>query len=124
MSAKAVREFDGKNIISHWLLKAPVVGDLTLDPNFIAPSVRIAQVKLDDDYTAETLPARVQEALDRAERLNPWLLTEKLVAKPDQLIKRRGKSGLLLLNATWDKVKEWITSHAGKEIAVSDIFIN
>ena len=30
-----------------------------------------------------------------------WLMKEKLVVKPDQLIKRRGKSKLLLLNADW-----------------------
>lgn len=38
----------------------------------------------------------------------------KLVAKPDQLIKRRGKAGLLALNKTWEEAKPWIAEKAGK----------
>jgi ATP citrate (pro-S)-lyase len=52
------------------------------------------------------------------ERTHPWLLTEKLVVKPDQLIKRRGKSGLLLLDADWQQVKQWVMERAGKMIQV------
>ena len=43
-----------------------------------------------------------------------WVYTTKLVAKPDQLIKRRGKAGLLALNKTWDQSKAWISERAGK----------
>ena len=39
---------------------------------------------------------------------HPWLKTEKLVAKPDQLIKRRGKGGLITLNKDWDETKQWV----------------
>jgi hypothetical protein len=46
--------------------------------------------------------------------LPSWVFTTKLVAKPDQLIKRRGKAGLLALNKTWDEAKPWITHKAGK----------
>ena len=35
---------------------------------------------------------------------NPWLLSNKLVCKPDQFIKRRGKLGLVILDAVWDDV--------------------
>jgi len=35
---------------------------------------------------------------------NPWLLSNKLVCKPDQFIKRRGKSGLVILDANWNDV--------------------
>jgi len=31
-----------------------------------------------------------------------------LVAKPDQLVKRRGKLGLIQLKVTFDQVTEWI----------------
>ena len=37
--------------------------------------------------------------LSKLPERHPWLLTTPLVVKPDQLIKRRGKSGLILLNA-------------------------
>lgn len=63
----------------------------------------------------QTQLARVFAALERSE---PWLLTEKLVVKPDQLIKRRGKLGLLGINLDWAHVKQWISERAGKEIQV------
>lgn len=49
---------------------------------------------------------------------NPWLLTEKLVVKPDQLIKRRGKAGLLAVNKGWEEVKAWIMERMQREIMV------
>ncbi len=54
--------------------------------------------------------------LDQAEVTYPWLLQPgaKFVAKPDQLIKRRGKSGLLALNKTWPEAKAWVAERAGK----------
>ncbi|KAI5295008.1 glutathione synthetase ATP-binding domain-like protein [Ascosphaera atra] len=58
--------------------------------------------------------------LDAAETTYPWLLAPgtSLVAKPDQLIKRRGKSGLLCLNKSWAECRAWIEERAGKEIDV------
>jgi hypothetical protein len=58
----------------------------------------------------------VRGVLDAAEATYPFLLQPgaKFVAKPDQLIKRRGKSGLLKLNATWPEAKEWIEARANK----------
>lgn len=47
------------------------------------------------------------------------MFTTKLVVKPDQLIKRRGKAGLLALNKSWDEAKEWISARAGKPQKVS-----
>jgi len=38
-----------------------------------------------------------------------------LVAKPDQLIKRRGKLGLIAVNKNYQQVKEWIGSRMSKE---------
>jgi len=37
-----------------------------------------------------------------------WLTTENLVVKPDQLIKRRGKNKLVLVNVNFDQAKRWI----------------
>lgn len=52
---------------------------------------------------------------------NPWLQDTKLVAKPDQLIKRRGKGGLLLLDATWDEVVAWVGERMGREVTVDGV---
>lgn len=60
----------------------------------------------------------LEEAFVAAESLHPWLLNSKLVVKPDQLIKRRGKNGLLGINLKWDAVKDWIRVRAGKPFKV------
>ncbi|CAH2062283.1 unnamed protein product, partial [Iphiclides podalirius] len=46
---------------------------------------------------------------------NPWLTKEQLVVKPDQLIKRRGKLGLVGVNKSAADVRRWLSEHAGKE---------
>ncbi|KAI5297004.1 hypothetical protein KEM56_005156, partial [Ascosphaera pollenicola] len=69
-----------------------------------------------------TFPNGVEPAsvFAAAEKSFPWLLdpAARFVAKPDQLIKRRGKSGLLALNVTWDEAKAWVAQRAAKEINV------
>lgn len=45
---------------------------------------------------------------------NPWLNTEKLVVKPDQLIKRRGKLGLIKVNVDFPEVKSWVIERMGQ----------
>ena len=51
----------------------------------------------------------------------PWVLTTKLVVKPDQLIKRRGKGGLILLNADWAGVQAWVGERMGKPVTVEGV---
>ncbi|KAJ2716610.1 ATP citrate lyase subunit 1 [Coemansia spiralis] len=124
MSAKAVREYDGKLLLAHYLLQAPTVAAEQPVAAFAQPQTRLAQVNLAHVSTAEPadkIASAVEAALERAERLNPWLTSTKLVAKPDQLIKRRGKSGLLLLNAEWAAVKQWIRERAVTEVSVGAI---
>ena len=50
--------------------------------------------------------------------LPEWVFTSKLVGKPDQLIKRRGKAGLLCLNKDWQTTAQWIEERAGKPVTV------
>jgi ATP citrate (pro-S)-lyase len=50
-----------------------------------------------------------------------WLAKEKLVVKPDQLIKRRGKSKLLLLNADWKDAEKWIKERMSKPVTVGTV---
>ena len=77
--------------------------------NFTYPAPRVAQISW--DYATNAITPDTQ--------LPGWVFTSKLVAKPDQLIKRRGKAGLLALNKTWDEAKEWISARAGKPQQVS-----
>ncbi|KAJ2086201.1 ATP citrate lyase subunit 1, partial [Coemansia sp. S142-1] len=124
MSAKAIREYDGKLLLAHYLQQSPTMAATQPTAAFAQPQTRLAQVNLSEVNTTDSddkISAAVEAALSRAEQLNPWLASTKLVAKPDQLIKRRGKSGLLLLNADWAQVKEWIRERAVKEVAVGEI---
>ncbi|KAJ2156132.1 ATP citrate lyase subunit 1 [Coemansia sp. RSA 552] len=124
MSAKAIREYDGKLLLANYLLQSPTLAQTKPAAGFVQPATRLAQVDLAHVSTsepAEKITEEVEAALARAERLSPWLLTTKLVAKPDQLLKRRGKSGLLLLNADWATVKQWISERAVKEVSVGTI---
>ncbi|KAK5827519.1 citrate synthase-like protein [Linnemannia elongata] len=126
MSAKAVREYDGKLLLAHWLLRTPIPATSvsTTGSKFVQPATRLAHIKI-DTALLNTEPTvfgqHVQTLLDHLEQIHPWLLTSKLVAKPDQLIKRRGKSGLLLLNADWAQVRTWIAAHAGKDVVVDSV---
>ena len=66
--------------------------------------MRVAQVAWDPETNSITPDSQ----------LPGWTFNTRLVAKPDQLIKRRGKAGLLALNKTWDEAKLWIAQRAGK----------
>ncbi len=44
-----------------------------------------------------------------------------MVVKPDQLIKRRGKNGFILLDAPWDEARRWISERMKTEITVDDV---
>ena len=51
-----------------------------------------------------------------------WLNTERLVVKPDQLIKRRGKNKLILVDADYDQAKAWIDEESKAPITVYGSF--
>lgn len=117
MSAKSIFEADGKAILNYHLTRAPVIKPSPLPkPTTHNPSPRLASLYFPED-------ADVKAVLDQAEVTYPWLLQAgaKFVAKPDQLIKRRGKSGLLALNKTWPEAKAWVAERAGKEQQVEHV---
>lgn len=124
MSAKAIREYDGKLLLAHWLLRTPIpaASISATGSKFVQPATRLAHVGIDTGFLTtdkSVFAQHMQSLLDNLEQIHPWLLTHKLVVKPDQLIKRRGKSGLLLLNVDWTEVRAWILERAGTEVAVS-----
>jgi ATP citrate (pro-S)-lyase len=105
MSAKAIREYHGKKLASRWLSKYS--GDIRYDLEDRCLLITSASIAEDPSGSFDTLAV-----------LNPWLLTTKLVVKPDQLIKRRGKAGLLGINKTWPEVVAWIKEKMNKECQV------
>lgn len=117
MSAKSITEADGKAIINYHLTRAPVIKPSPLPPSTTHnPPPRLAVLHFPEDAT-------VKAVLDQAEVTYPWLLQEgaRFVAKPDQLIKRRGKSGLLALNKPWAEARQWVESRAGKRQQVETV---
>ncbi|KAI8818369.1 citrate synthase-like protein [Fimicolochytrium jonesii] len=152
MSAKPIREFDGKHLLAYWLPrlshpsqgigattgsatspatsngehsvksngKASLPSPTATSPTnpaatFLAPN-RMVHLAFDTSLLVneQQFQNHVLEVFDIAEKENPWVLSQKLVCKPDQLIKRRGKNGLLGINLDWAGVKEWISKRAGK----------
>jgi ATP citrate (pro-S)-lyase len=105
MAAKAIREYDGKAILHYHLDRASSASPPILASLFFPEGSNINGV------------------LDHAETVYPWLLKKdaRFVAKPDALIKRRGKSGLLALNKAWPEIREWIAARAGKTTRVEGV---
>ena len=91
MSAKAIREATGKDLINRKL----AVGTNAAKCRFVS---------IDETTNWGTLAADY-----------PWLKTEKLVVKPDQLIKRRGKLGLIKVNADFATCKQWVLERMNKD---------
>lgn len=117
MSAKSILEADGKAILNYHLTRAPVIKPTPLPASSTHnPPPKLASLYFPAD-------ADVKGVLDQAEVTYPWLLVpgSKFVAKPDQLIKRRGKSGLLALNKPWAEAREWIEARAGKPVMVETV---
>ena len=50
----------------------------------------------------------------------PFSSDIKLVGKPDQLVKRRGKLGLVELNMTWDETIIWLNKIIGRKLIVNN----
>jgi ATP-citrate lyase beta-subunit len=97
MAQKGIREYDGKRVMFEWLAKE--------FPQMKARASKLALV------TPESKEKEVLSA-------NPWLKTEKLVVKPDQLFGKRGKHGLVLLNADWKGAWKWIQERMHKTVTV------
>jgi ATP citrate (pro-S)-lyase len=74
-------------------------------------------------YTIENkfLSIGPQTDLKKLPITHKWLTQGKLVVKPDQLIKRRGKSKLLLLNADWKEAEKWIKERMNKPVTVGTV---
>ncbi|KDN37242.1 ATP-citrate synthase [Tilletiaria anomala UBC 951] len=112
MSSKAIREFDAKLLVNYWLPRSPLVHEnAAVSTSFVAPQPKVAQISWDPETGA----------LTAEQTLPSWVFNTKLVAKPDQLIKRRGKAGLLKLNCDWPEAKQWIQERAGKPQKVETV---
>jgi ATP citrate (pro-S)-lyase len=114
MSAKAIREFDGKHLLNYWIQQE------NPSATFLPPA-HLLSLKFDLgllEVSKKAFDDHVKTILNASEKSHAWLKTTQLVCKPDQLIKRRGKNGLLGINLDWAGVKKWIAERAGTVIHV------
>lgn len=102
MSAKAVREHKGKKLLARH------VRELSDGKHVV------------DDRSVLVTPGTDLDALSETE---PWLARDGqlLVVKPDQLIKRRGKAGLVGIKLTFDQAKEWIRKRMNTDITIDGV---
>lgn len=101
MAHKAIREADGKRMLAR-LFKNYSNGEFDISDKVVTVGPDTDMMKLPDK--------------------NEWLTREKLVVKPDQLIKRRGKNKLILVGANYDQAKEWIREKSKGPITVHGKF--
>jgi len=100
MAQKPIREYNAKNMLAkYW---EEYVG---AEPKL---STKVAQVAPDTD-------------LGKLAKDHPWLTKDKLVVKPDMLMGKRGKHGLILLDADWKGVQKWLGEKRGKEATVGGV---
>ncbi len=97
MAQKGIREYDAKRMLATQL------------PSYLGGGL---------SYEGKVALAGPETNLDELAKANPWLKNEKLVVKPDQLFGKRGKHGLLLLDADWKKAKSWIASKMNSKTKV------
>ncbi|HOK58432.1 MAG TPA: ATP citrate lyase citrate-binding domain-containing protein [Methanothrix sp.] len=99
MAQRGIREFDAKRLLARFL------------PEY-----------LDDfDYRGEVALIGPETDLDRTVFENPWILEKRLVVKPDQLFGKRGVHGLVLLNASWDDVREYLSRNMKREVTIGGV---
>ena len=95
MASKKIREHDAKKIICKNINKEKI----KISNNSILISPKTDLNSLISNYS--------------------WLNNNKLVIKPDQLFGKRKKHNLVLINANFKQVKEFIESHINKEITIN-----
>ena len=98
MPRRKIREYDAKKMLGA-NLRNYGYGELSLD------------VALVDEKTD----------LEKLALEKQWLKTKKLVIKPDQLIGKKGKNNLILLDASFVDAKKFIKENMGKTVEVGGI---
>jgi ATP-citrate lyase beta-subunit len=97
MAQKGIREYDAKRMMAQAL------------PQFSAGRIK---------FEASQVLIGAETDLVKLAAENPWLNTEKLVAKPDQLFGKRGLNNLLYVNKSWSEVQNWIKERMNKTVTI------
>ena len=93
MAQRGIREYDAKRMLAAQLPKGGGAAS----------------------YEGKVALVGPETDLDALAKEQPWLAERKLVVKPDQLFGKRGKHGLLLLDADFKAAKKWIAERMNQE---------
>jgi len=100
MAQKAIREYDAKKILQErW---GDYFGDIAV-------------------YAGKAVQVSPETDWDQLKAENGWLTSGRLVAKPDQLIGKRGKQGLILLDADFETAKKWVLERMNKSVTLGEV---
>jgi len=100
MAQRGIREYDAKRMLAEYL-----------------PSFSEGEFEIHKKYALVT----PDMSLDKLAEENEWIKKERLVVKPDQLFGKRGKHGLILLNASFDEAKRWIDERMGSTVKIGNV---
>ena len=99
MAQRGIREYDAKRLLARIL------------PEYLK----------EFSYRGELALVEPETDLEELEANEPWLKTSRLVVKPDQLFGKRGKHGLVLLDATWPEAEKYLRENMEAEVTVGGI---
>lgn len=118
MARKKVREYDGKRIVARHLSKVKGVALGGAGASSAGKQVcRAAQVS-SSLISASGSASSFYSSLSTE---HPWLLSLKLVVKPDMLFGKRGKNNLVLLNTDYSAAQQFIGERIGTTVNVSGV---
>lgn len=107
MAAKPVREYFGKQLLAKYLGEASG-GEFEFEGRGM-----LVKSGASDPASPSSWAALLAA--------HPWARDARLVAKPDQLIKRRGKAGLLAIDKTFDECRAWVDARMNATIDVEGV---
>ena len=98
MAQRGIREYDAKKMLIKYL---PDYGEFNLP-------IKVAMVTPD-------------KPIKKIAEENAWIKESRLVVKPDMLFGKRGKHGLILLNASYEEAEKWIRDRMNKNVKIGNI---
>ena len=99
MAQRGIREYDAKRLLARIL------------PEYLK----------DFSYRGSLALVEPETDLEELEAREPWMKTSRLVVKPDQLFGKRGKHGLVLLDATWPEAEKFLKENMGAEVTIGTV---
>ncbi|MBN1763244.1 MAG: ATPase [Methanomicrobia archaeon] len=97
MAQRGIREYDAKRILAKHIAKFS-------DGTFT--------------YESKVTLVTPDKSIDAVSAENPWVKTDKLTVKSDQLFGKRGKHGLILVGVTYEEAKEWLDEKMNSVVEV------